>query len=144
MIYGIRIEKLSTGEYVTTCRDIPECTYTSEDLETAYSRAGEAIPFCFEFSYRQHKKAMPLPSRVQDGELKVYVPMRVQARILLWNAIVSKGLSMTEFAKIIGVSNSQAQRLVDFTKKASPESIEQALAKLGYLFDVSVTEDSID
>lgn len=141
MIYGIRIEKLSTGKYVTTCRDISECTYTSEDLETAYSRASEAIPFCFEFSYRQQKKAMPLPSPMQDGEMKVYVPMRVQARILLWNTIVSKGLSMTEFAKVVGVSNSQAQRLVDFTKKASPENIEQALAKLGYLFDISIVKD---
>lgn len=141
MIYGIRIEKLSTGEYVTTCRDVPECTYTSEDYETAYYRASEAIPFCFEFRYRQQKKAMPLPTPVRDGEEHVYVPIRVQARILLWNTIVEKGLSMTEFAKAIGTSPSQAQRLVDFTKKASPESIEQALKKLGYLFDVTRTQE---
>ena len=73
--------------------------------------------------------------------MKVYVPIRVQARILLWNTIIEKGLNMTKFAKAIGVSNSQAQRLVDFTKKASPESIEIALSKLGYLFDVSRTKE---
>lgn len=76
--------------------------------------------------------------------MKVYVPMRVQARILLWNTIVTKGLSMTEFAKTIGVSNSQAQRLVDFSKNASPESIEQAQAKLGFLFDLSIVEETDD
>lgn len=141
MIYGIRIEKLSTGEYVTTCRDIPECTYTSEDYDTAYHRASEAIPFCLELRYRQQKKAMPLPTLVRDGEEKVYVPIRVQARILLWNTIVEKGMNMTEFAKTIGTSPSQAQRLVDFTKKASPESIEKALCELGYLFDVSITKE---
>ena len=84
---------------------------------------------------------MPLPTPVQEGEMKVYVPIRVQARILLWNTIIEKGLNMTKFAKAIGVSNSQAQRLVDFTKKASPESIEIALSKLGYLFDVSRTKE---
>ena len=141
MIYAIRIEKLSDGTFVTTCRDIPECTYVSEDFETAYYRSSEAIPFCLELRYRQQKKAMPLPTPVQEGEMKVYVPIRVQARILLWNTIIEKGLNMTKFAKAIGVSNSQAQRLVDFTKKASPESIEIALSKLGYLFDVSRTKE---
>ncbi len=141
MIYGIRIEKLSTGEYVTTCRDVPECAYTSEDYEIAYRRAREAILLCFELSYRQQKKAMPLPTPVHDGEERIYVPIRVQARILLWNTIVEKGMSMTEFAKAIGSSPSQAQRLVDFSKSASPENIEQALAELGYLFDVSITKE---
>lgn len=87
---------------------------------------------------------MPLPTPIQDGEMKIYVPMRVQARILLWNTIVTKGLSMTEFAKTIGVSKSQAQRLVDFSKNASPESIEQAQAKLGFLFDLSIVEETDD
>ena len=50
----------------------------------------------------------------------------------------SMGSLLTEFAERIGCSRTQAQRLVDFSKSASPENIEKALAELGCIFDVTV------
>lgn len=141
MIYGIRILEIAPGEYLTTCRDLPECTYTSHSAEEALADAAKAVPGSIELFYRQRKKAIPLPTPMEENETPLFIPLRVQAKILLWNTIVAKGMSLTEFAKVIGSSPSQAQRLVDFSKSASPESIEQALAQLGYLFDVSITKE---
>ena len=141
MIYGVRVERLTNGRFVTTCRDVPELTFISDDEEKAYLASADLIPACFEIHYRQKKKAMPLPSNILDGELPVFVPVRVQARILLWNTIVERGMNMKMFAEKIGVSASQAQKLVDFTKKASIENIEQALATLGKTFELSVKDE---
>lgn len=141
MIYGIRIREISPNEFLTTCRDLPECTYTSHSVDEAIEDATKAVPGAIELFYRQRKKAIPLPTPIEDGEAPLFIPLRVQAKILLWNTIVSKGMSLTEFSKEIGSSLSQAQRLVDFSKSASPENIEQALAKLGYLFDISIVKD---
>ncbi len=141
MIYGIRILEIAPGEYLTTCRDLPECTYTSSSAEEAMADAAKAVPGSMELFYRQRKKAIPLPTPMEENEVPLLIPLRVQAKILLWNTVIEKGMNMTEFAKAIGSSPSQAQRLVDFSKSASPENIEQALAELGYLFDVTRTKE---
>lgn len=140
MIYGIRIERLANGQFVTTSRDVPELTFISDDEDKAYMASADIFPACFELHYRQQKKPMPLPSPIQEGEMAVFVPVRVQARILLWNTVVERGLNMKKFAKTIGVSASQAQRLVDFTKNASIENIEHALSKLGRTFELTVSD----
>ena len=139
MLYGIRLSKLEDGKYVTTCRDLPECTYTSADLAEAMVDATKGITATIELFYRQKRKAIPLPTALEDDEIAVNIPLKLQAKMLLWNAVVARGLTLTTFAKEIGVSPTQAQRLVDFSKNASLEKIEQALQMLDLQFTLSVS-----
>ena len=138
MIYGIRIREIGVNEFVVTCRDLPECTFTSRDVPTALADAAKAIPGTIELFYRQKKRAIPVSTPIEEGEVPIFIPLRVQTKILLWNTVVSQGMNLTEFAERIGCSRTQAQRLVDFSKSASPENIEKALAELGCIFDVTV------
>ena len=139
MLYGIRIAQTEDGKYVTTCRDLPECIFASSSEEEAISDATKCIPGTIELFYRQKKRVIPLPTNLSENELPVYLPLKVQAKILLWNTIIDRGMNMTKFAAAIGVSPSQAQRLVDFSKTASIESIESALDALGMQFMLSVS-----
>lgn len=56
MIYGIRIRELGEKEFLVTCRDLPECTFTACDVPTALAEAAKAIPGTIELFYRQKKR----------------------------------------------------------------------------------------
>lgn len=144
MLYGIQITAIDVGKYLVTCRDIPECTFTSSSELEALQDATKMLPGTIELFYRQKKRAIPFPSKIKNGEKPVLIPLRLQAKMLLWNTIVNKGLNLSTFAEAIGTSPSNVQRLVDFSKPASVDRIEEALANLGYLFDVSLVEETND
>ena len=94
-----------------------------------------------ELHYRRERKAIPLPSDVQPNEKGLYIPIRVQAKILLWNLLIERGMTLNDLAAMLEVSASQAQRLVDLTKKgASIEAIEDVLNTLGKGL-IATTED---
>ena len=61
----------------------------------------------------------------------------VQAKIALWNHLVSNRYRLSGISKLLDISPAQTQRLVDLSKDgASMEAIEEALCKLGMHFEV--------
>ena len=70
---------------------------------------------------------------IQDGEAPVYIPARVQAKILFWNYMVENRYRVADIARMNNITQTQAQRYVDLSKdKASIEAIEEAMSKLGF------------
>ncbi len=139
MFYPLKITRLGDHEYQLTSRDIPELYFKAETEAELVSYAGTAVPGTLELCYRRQKKAFPLPSSPATGEILVAVPLKVQAKIALWNFILSKGLKLGEAAKALGVSQTVAQRFVDLSQnRASLDAIEDAMIKLGGHFTISV------
>ena len=138
MFYPFKISKTENGRFVITLRDIPECVFTEATEEKAVEAAGTYIPASLEIYYRRKKKAIPLPSAIETDEFPAYVPLRVQAKILLWNFAISKGMNLQSLADYLGISPSQAQRLVDLSKDgATADTVEDALEKLGGQFTLT-------
>lgn len=82
---------------------------------------------------------MPLPTPLEEGEVAIRVPVKVQAKIMLWNYMVENRYRVADLARALGVSQTQAQRYVDVTKdRASVEAIEDAADALGMSFDLSM------
>ena len=138
MQYGVNIKKLDNGQFECSCPDIPECVFEDDTLEELYKTAGHALPACLHLFYKSKKIAIPLP-KATDCQHYVYVPARVQAKILLWNYMVENRYRTSDLARILECSFSQAKRIIDITQDgASIETIENALRKLGAVFNVSV------
>ena len=68
MYYGIKVVKSPDRDvFVVTCRDLPECTYEDPTLEGAVTAAAQCVPGVMELLYRQKRRAIPLPSPLQDA-----------------------------------------------------------------------------
>lgn len=142
MYYPIKIQKLADHEFLATCRDIPECLYKGESLEQVQEFAGEALPGALELFYRRKRKAFPLPTAAQPGEIPVFVPLKVQAKIMFWNFLSTNGIKASEAARRLGVTQTQVQRMVDLSQdKASLESIEEALEVFGARFTLTLEKE---
>ena len=140
MHYPVQVTKVENG-YRVFCRDIPECDFTESTLEELQITTENLLPGCIEHFYRKAGKKIPLPSKPLKDETMVYVPVRVQAKLLLWNAIVEKGIRLKQLADELGISKSQMQRMVDFSKPASIDSVENAMQHLGLSFDLQTKLD---
>lgn len=135
MYFPVQITKVENG-YRVFSRVIPECDFTETTLEELQVTTANLLPGCMEAFYRKAGKPIPLPSKPLKDETRVYVPVRVQAKILLWNAICERGIQLKQLADELGTSKSQMQRMVDFSKPASIDSVENALMHLGLSFDL--------
>lgn len=139
MQYPVKITALGSGKFQATCRFIPECVYQFDTEKEALDFAGQAIPGTLELYYRRKRKPIPVPDdSLKDGEIPIYVPIKVQAKIALWNALAEKYMRMSDLAKLLGIPAPQAQRYVDLSKDgASVEAIENAFYKLGMHFSLT-------
>lgn len=135
MYYPLKISTTDSGDVTGSSRDIPECVYLAKSAKEAQDKAAVMMPGTLELFYRRKRRAIPLPSPLKDGEVPIFVPVRVQAKILLWNTMCALGIKVSDLAQKLEVKPTQAQRLVDLSKdRASMEALENALAFLGYSF----------
>ncbi len=142
MFYPITIKKTEDGQIFASSPDMPQCVFAAESLEEALKNGAGAIPAAMELFYRRKRLPIPMPSTGGDSDVPVYVPARVQAKILLWNTLCEKGLKLADLARMMKISQAQAQRYVDLTKdKASMEAIEEALSALGCHLSLTVHKD---
>ncbi len=138
MIYGVQISEQPSGKWRISCRDIPELDIEEGTREAAETYAAEAIPGAMVLFYRQKRKAIPLPSKPQKGEILGYVPVKVQAKILFWNFMIDNKLRIADVARKLEISHSEAARFVDLTRdSASVDAIEAAGRKLGMNLNLS-------
>lgn len=145
MFYPIKISKTDNGRFVVTSRDIPECIYSEKTEEAALKNSQEMLPGALELYYRRKKKAFPLPSPMEPGEVPVYVPARIQAKIAFWNFLVEKGMRLADASRKLEQPQARTQCMVDLSKdKASIEAIEEALEKLGGEFNITARANPED
>lgn len=138
MFYAIKLTKQENG-YLVTSPDLPECVYDAKTAEDAEKDASQLLPGVMEFIYRRKRRAIPLPKPVEKGDIPIRVPVKVQAKILLWNYMVENRYRLTDIAKMLDISVAQAQRYVDLSKDgASLRAIEDALDALGKSFELKI------
>lgn len=138
MIYGLKITEQPTGKWLATCRDVPECVYETDSRNEAVDIAGQMIPGTLVINYRHKRKPFPLPSGVLSDEIKVRVPVRIQAKMLFWNFMQTQHLKISDVARKLEISHTEASRLVDLTRdSASIDAIEKAAEQLGMTFNLT-------
>lgn len=84
---------------------------------------------------------LSLATPVRKGEIPYRVPVRVQAKILFWNHLIENGYRVSDVAKKLSISQTQAQRYVDLTKdRASMDAVEETMEAFGIALTVYVDD----
>ena len=73
------------------------------------------------------------------SEHRVALPALDVAKIGLYEAMRAKGMRKSDLARLSGVHAPQVDRLPSLARRSRLEQVEDALARLGYRVDVSVT-----
>jgi len=141
MRYAVKLTKLPNGKFKAESEDLgasisDEFATESEALDFMC----DALPGMMYLLYRKNRKPIPMPKA--KGEHYIYVPARIQAKILLWNKMIEKGVGVNELARKLNIPQANASRLTDMSQdKASMEAIENALIAIGSQFDLSTVNN---
>ncbi len=135
--YAIRFEQDSAPGLAVFCRDLPELNSYGDDKEHAIREAVDAIETALSI-YVDERRTIPQASPAQPGEHVVRLPAVTVAKIVLWNEMMARDMRKADLCRLLGVSQTQGDRLVDFLHTSKMEAIERALAALGLRLNLSV------
>lgn len=136
MKYFVRIVR--EGEaFIVSSRDLPLLNSVGYTLEEALSEALDGIETTFEI-YMDEREAIPLPSKGMKDEYEVHLPVRVAAKVRLYNEMISQNVTKAELARRLGWLQKQADRLLSLKHSTKLESIESAFQALGKDLDIVI------
>lgn len=118
---------------VVTVRDL-SWSIPGDSVESAGDYFADNFSNFIEENFRKKGLPIPMPSAPRGPELDaiLVVPIKAEARVLLWNLLREKHMSTSEFARQIKVSRQQAQFMVDGTRPVSIDAYCKAFEALGY------------
>lgn len=137
MIYAYEVTKTDEG-YVGFVPDLGMKTKplgSEDEVETVLTDGASAY---MELTYRRKKKPIPLPVTSCEGKPALYVPIKLQLRILFWNTMLDQHLTQTEMAEKLGTSKMMVNFMVNGKGAVSVEKYEEALQVLGKIPDVRI------
>ncbi len=122
--------------FVVTCRDVPEVTTQGDSMEEAMAMAADALAVAL--SGRKGPGEWPRPSLPEPGEVVVALPPLLAAKVALWASMNEAGVSNSELARRLGVTEGVVRRLLNFRHRSQIGQLEAALAALGKRLVVDV------
>lgn len=135
--YAIRFEQDSAPGLAVFCRDLPELNSFGDDKEHAIREAVDAIESALSI-YVDQRRVIPEATAAQPGEHVVRLPAVTVAKIVLWNEMMARDMRKADLCRLLGLAQTQGDRLVDFLHTSKMEAIEKALAALGKRLEVVV------
>lgn len=136
--YAINFMTGDTPGLAVFCRDLPEFNSFGDDREHAISEAVDAIETTLSLYVDQRRK-IPEATPAHPGEEVIYLPAVTLAKIYLWNEMMARDMRKADLCRLLGVSQTQGDRLVDFTHTSKMEQLEVALDRLGLHLTVAVS-----
>jgi antitoxin HicB len=131
----VRLVNDPDGGILATFPDVPEAITFGEDREDALRSAQEALAVAL-FGYLKEGRKLPTAKR-KSGTL-----VSPQATDILKIAVVEawmeSGLSKSEFARMLGVDEKEARRILDPDSATKADRLEEALSVLGRRLHIAV------
>lgn len=127
--YAIRFEKDTAPGLAVYCRDLPQFHSYGDDEQHAMEQAVDGIETTLSI-YVDERKVIPDATPPEAGEHVVHLPAVTVAKIALWNAMMDRGMRKADLCRLLGLSQTQGDRLVDFLHTSKMEVIESALLAL--------------
>lgn len=135
--YAIRFEQDTAPGLAVFCRDLPLLNSYGDDKEHAIREAVDAIETTLSI-YVDQREVIPQASPAQPGEEVIHLPAVTVAKIVLWNEMMARDMRKADLCRLLGVAQTQGDRLVDFLHTSKMDAIEKALTALGKRLAVSV------
>lgn len=116
--------------YMVTFPDIPEAiTYgrtKTEAIGLAYDCLITALDFYFD-----DMRMVPVPSAQADGQHVVALPPSIAIKVELLNEIVRRHVKQADLARLMKLSPTQVNRMVNLRQATKVDTIGLAFQKLG-------------
>lgn len=129
-VYPVALAKDEDGEFIATSRDVPEAITSgatqSEALQAMSDALGAALA-----GYVLDRQGIPAPSVPEHGEYMVPVATLVAAKLALRSALRDEGISNTELAHRLNISEGAVRRLVNVDHASRIDGVIAALTVLG-------------
>lgn len=127
--YAIRFEQGNAPGLAVYCRDLPQLNSYGDDQQHAISEAVDAIETTLSI-YVDERRVIPTASPAEDGEVTIRLPAVTVAKIILWNEMMVRDMRKSDLCRLLGLAQTQGDRLVDFLHTSKMEAIEGALQRL--------------
>lgn len=137
MQYPVHFEPAEEGGFVITFRDIPEAIAQGDDEAEALKEAKSALVAAMDF-YFEDSRAVPAPSKPEEGERLIPLPASVYLKVLLLNEMVAQEVGPSELARRLGTSPQAVNRLVNLQHSTKIDTVEEALRCLGKQLELAV------
>lgn len=135
--FPAKYERDPGGGYVVTFRDIPEAVTQGDTLEEARTLAVDALVTAMDF-YFEDQRSVPVPSKLQNDEEFVELPLSLAAKVLLLNEMVEKKARPGDLAKAMKVTPQEVSRILDLSHTTKIDTIERAFHALGRHLELKV------
>jgi antitoxin HicB len=132
--FRVRFENDPDGGVLATFPDVPEAIAHGADQDAAARQAREALAVAL-FGYLKEGRRIPTSRKTGDH----LSPQTTDTlKIALVEAWTESGLSKSEFARMLGVDEKEARRILDPDAATKADRLEQALAVLGRKLHIAV------
>jgi antitoxin HicB len=122
-------EKNGTGFHVRF-PVLPEALTGGIDLDDTRAEAADCLAEALAGRIARGDD-IPAPSTPRRGQHLVSVPLYLAPKLALYLAMRENGLTNTELARRLGVSETVVRRMLDPKHNTKPDKIQAALAALG-------------
>ena len=137
MKYPATFTPAEEGGFVITFRDIPEAISQGDDEDEALHMAADVLLTVMDF-YFEDRRLVPMPSKQQEGERMIPLPLSAASKVLLLNEMLAQDVGPSELARRMGTSKQEANRLTDLKHATKIDRIADAMAALGRELDLVV------
>lgn len=135
--YPVIIHEDENPGVAVTAPDLPELNSAGDDVADALRESVDGIESALSI-YVDQRRAIPPASKPEPGQYVVHLPAVTVAKIVLWNEMMARDMRKADLCRLLGLAQTQGDRLVDFLHTSKMEAIENALAALGKRLVVSV------
>ena len=114
------------GEYIVSFPDMPEALTGAATEEEAIGLASDALIAALG-GYMEDKREIPEPSPLQKGQEMAYLRPLAAAKVALYIAMRTEGLSNIGLANRFSVDEKSVRRMLDLDHPTKIETIHKAL-----------------
>lgn len=136
-VYAVAMVGQPNGDYLITCRDLPEVITDGETRQAALEATEGALQAAIEFRI-QDNDVIPLPSPAELVEVPVSVPISTALKAALYLSMREQGISKAELARLLGVDEKEVRRMLDPRHSTKVPTLEKALHLLGKQAQLSI------
>ncbi|MFA7095644.1 MAG: hypothetical protein WC383_04085 [Gammaproteobacteria bacterium] len=129
-LYPVNLERQPDGSILVSFPDVPEALTEGENEAAALREAQDALIAALG-GYIEARRPLPRPSKPARGQALVALPPLVAAKLGLYQTMREAGMTNSELARRLGVTEAVVRRLLDLDHRSHIGQVEEALAVLG-------------
>jgi len=133
--FAVRLEDDPDGGLLATFPDVPEAIAHGADRAEALAQARLALAVAL-FGYLKDDGALPQARQTADDYVAPHATDILKIAVV--EGWLESGMSKSEFARLLGVDEKEARRILDPDAATKADRLEQALNLLGRKLHIAV------